>query len=301
MADLALLGDNNHLCLQNLKKNFSFVKNKVNELLGTDGSTSFSENPFVDIETIAANAGITKIEPVTPEKVYNEHARLEGTKILVNKDDSHEEQRFSIAHEIFHYLVNNGNKLPQAARSNLQHEIFRDQKGDIQEATAQAYKAIGKIIYENVGKPISERTKSIILGKIGVAVMKVIEKHLKNKKISKKEMNSFYNDIILKTIEHGIMNAIVEEIADYFAANLLVPTERFILWEDKTDKEIAQAFGVTEGCVRKRRNEEIEHELNFMVPQNQSSKVGIEEESPLSLDELDLVLEGCNNHDTGRV
>ncbi|MDR2490585.1 MAG: hypothetical protein LBD20_04190 [Spirochaetaceae bacterium] len=50
---------------------------------------------------------------------------------------------------------------------------------------------------------------------------------------------------------------------DYSAANLLMPTERFILWEDRTDREIAQAFGVTEKCVVKRR-EEIPIEIEIL-------------------------------------
>ena len=91
-----------------------------------------------------------------------------------------------------------------------------------------------------------------------------------------------------------------EDIADFFAGNLLVPTERFILWEDKSDKEIAMAFGVEEECIRKRR-EEIEHELYIMMPKDLSSDAEIEEPAPLSLDELDHILEAHSAHDNGRV
>ena len=55
-----------------------------------------------------------------------------------------------------------------------------------------------------------------------------------------------------------------EEIADYFAANLLVPIERFMLWEDRPDEEIAAAFKVPVECIEKRR-EEIELELEYLA------------------------------------
>jgi Zn-dependent peptidase ImmA (M78 family) len=47
----------------------------------------------------------------------------------------------------------------------------------------------------------------------------------------------------------------VEDLADHFAANLLIPIHRFQLWEDKPDAEIARAFKVEERCIRKRRME----------------------------------------------
>lgn len=51
-----------------------------------------------------------------------------------------------------------------------------------------------------------------------------------------------------------------DESADYFAANLLVPIERFLLWEDKSDQEIAAAFKVEVKCIQKRRLE-VERDL----------------------------------------
>jgi Zn-dependent peptidase ImmA (M78 family) len=60
----------------------------------------------------------------------------------------------------------------------------------------------------------------------------------------------------------GSDEAVGEDIADFFAANLLVPTERFLLWDEKKDNEIACAFGVEEECIKKRRKE-IEWELNI--------------------------------------
>jgi len=97
----------------------------------------------------------------------------------------------------------------------------------------------------------------------------------------------------------GTPEAFREVIADYFAANLLVPTERFILWEDKSDEEIATAFGVGPECIRERRKE-IEYELEIMAPKNLSSNVIPEDLAPLSLEELECVLEGHKTHDSGR-
>jgi Zn-dependent peptidase ImmA (M78 family) len=98
----------------------------------------------------------------------------------------------------------------------------------------------------------------------------------------------------------GSPNAAIEIIADYFAANLLIPTERFILWEDKSDEEIACAFKVEPKCIRKRR-EEIEYEIECLTPSNLSSDAETEDETPVSLNELNKILEGYSTHDNGRV
>jgi len=100
--------------------------------------------------------------------------------------------------------------------------------------------------------------------------------------------------------EHeGSDEAVGEDIADYFAANLLIPIERFILWEDKTDEEIAKAFGVEPRCVSKRR-EEMEYELEAIAPKNLSSSVKVKDLVPLSLDEMDKFFEGYSNCDCDR-
>jgi len=56
----------------------------------------------------------------------------------------------------------------------------------------------------------------------------------------------------------------IENFIDHFAANLLVPINRFQLWEDKSDKEIAEAFRVEEKCIIKRR-QEIAYETNILI------------------------------------
>lgn len=54
-----------------------------------------------------------------------------------------------------------------------------------------------------------------------------------------------------------------EELADHFAANLLVPIHRFQFWENKNDDEIAQEFNVAKDCIVKRRKE-LEDELRIL-------------------------------------
>lgn len=85
---------------------------------------------------------------------------------------------------------------------------------------------------------------------------------------------------------------------DYLKYYVQVPTERFVLWEDKPDEVIAKAFGVDLKCIAKRRKE-IEDELILLTPENMASDVKLEEQSVLTVDELDAVLEGYNI-DTGR-
>jgi len=52
-----------------------------------------------------------------------------------------------------------------------------------------------------------------------------------------------------------LIKIIHEKTADFFAASLLVPLNRFLLWEERPDADIAKAFGVEEKCIRERRKE----------------------------------------------
>jgi len=210
------------------------IKNDVFKELKTYVDMIISQNEdnleksFINIEKIARNLGITDFQQVSPAEMervkkefFNKHAFLMGTVIFLNKEDTPQKQRFSIAHEIFHHLSQ------------------RESNDEIQ-AVARHGEAWKK---ENAGSA----------------------------------------------------NAFIEIIADYFAANLLIPTEHFILLEDKTDEEIANTFGVEPKCIRKRRGE-IEQEIALLTPENLSSDVKVENKAPLSLNELDRILEGhCAN------
>ena len=162
----------------------------MDQLLFKNTNAILIEDPSVNIQAIAKKYGITKIRLVPSIEVNGKHALLIGTEILVNDSDNLEKQRFSIAHEIFHFLTreDNGDGLTAVAR---QRETWE-----------------------------------------------------------KQHLNS--------------TEAVDEEIADYFAANLLIPTERFTLWENKSNEEIAQAFGVEVRCIQLRR-QEVFHETTILA------------------------------------
>jgi len=218
---------------ENVKRDiFLALKKFINMMIPQTDSGNFSENPSVDIETIAKKVGITDIQRVLPQIctdagiVNIKHAVLIGTVIFLNSNDNSEKQRFSIAHEIYHFLQR------------------KPEENDLLQIVARQGEAWKK---EN----------------------------------------------------EGSTTAVEETIADYFAANLLIPTERFVLWEDKTDEEIADAFGVEPKCIRERKKE-LGHELDLLLPKSLSSNVKIEEISPLSLDELKTALEDHSIHDSGQ-
>jgi len=209
---------------------FPIIKNYVNDLLG-DGD-GYSYNPIVDVESLAKNIGINDIQYVPKEEIWkkypNAHAYIdkENSIIYVRQDDNREKQRFSIAHEIFHYLFvlfnKNGSALSVVARQG------------------NTWKK------ENAGSEEAEG----------------------------------------------------EDIADFFAANLLVPTERFILWDEKPDSEIANAFGVEERCIEIRK-QEIDHELRLLTPKDISSDVEADEQPSLKTNDLKHDAEDRNTHESG--
>ena len=212
---------------ENIKASFfKNIKACVDLIIPPNDDANFTESPSVDIEAIAIKFGITDIKQIPRETIFDKHAILVDTIIYIDERGSKGKQRFSIAHEIFHFLT-------------------RWPRGDLMQAVARQGETW-------------------------------------------KKMNA------------GSAEAVEEEIADYFAANLLIPTERFALWEDKTDEEIALAFGVEPRCIKKRRDE-IEYELHIMIPKDLSSDVELEEPASLSFDELDHILETHSTHDIERV
>ena len=85
----------------------------------------------------------------------------------------------------------------------------------------------------------------------------------------------------------------IENFFDRFAANLLVPIHRFELWEDKSDKEIADAFKVEESCIAKRRNE-IEYEASILSAAMKPCSIEDIVDSSVELD-VDNLLARANN------
>ena len=296
--------------LERLYNNFFDIKEHTDEILSKFIDKNFLSDPSVDIEFIAQNVYNLKIFRVPPEAIQYEHSLLvEGDIILLNKDDTEEEQRFSIAHEIAHYVLRKNSDKSDIARieANPPKEIFRKTYLNIDKAIKVWSQFLASIISEKLGKFVSDEKVYVVLNKVvSEAVFEKAKKVIIKKGsvrggtapafVINKEMYETSVNEMKKNWPIVFIKIYNEEIADYFAANLLIPTERFILWEDKTDEEVARAFRVTERCIQKRRDEEIENEIDFLTPKNLSSDVKLEEKAPLSLDELDSILrEQCAN------
>jgi Zn-dependent peptidase ImmA (M78 family) len=109
-------------------------------------------------------------------------------------------------------------------------------------------------IYVNRNEPEEERNFSIA-HEIGHKILGPRKDIMKD--VARKG-NHWKSDILLK--ESAVSNEEIEtllreEIIDYFAANLLMPTHIFKNWSSQPDKIIAEKFRVSEKSLRKRRVE----------------------------------------------
>jgi len=263
----------------NLYKVYLTIKDKVNKILIKYDDISYLGDPSIDIDAITKEYGIVEIVPVPPEEINFEHAVLDDRDksrivIKVNNTDSKEEQLFSAAHELEHFFKKNADMLKKA--DIFRHTEFEKKANVLKDAdsftksnklsnlaarTGGNYKKVVKIIKRvNGTKPVAKYIAETVSKNIGKKVS-VDKAYVELAKMLVSE-----DDTIKKKNENfltGIINRLYdEEIADYFAANLLVPTERFIFWEDKSDKEIAKAFKVSKACIQKRRKE-VKHEVEF--------------------------------------
>jgi hypothetical protein len=91
-----------HLNVEKLRKIYYKIKRTTSGLLSPYNNNSFVKDPSVDIRTIAIENGIIEIINVPPEDVFRDHARITDSKIKLNENDSEEEKRFSIAHDLKH-------------------------------------------------------------------------------------------------------------------------------------------------------------------------------------------------------
>jgi len=222
------------------------IKEKIDELLYNHNKVDFLKNPAIDIKTIATENGIKAIKRVPRKEIPEKHATLENGVIKLNEEDDPFEQRFSIGHELEHHLRNKAilneerDQIKPAAEPRIEAGMEKTSIDDdppalLKDAARWDFNEIAQKIAsdasERLGKPIpGDKAYSSIA------------------KLICKATDDLYN----------------EEVADYFAANLLVPIERFMLWEDRPDEEIAAAFQVPVNCIKKRR-EEIELELEYLA------------------------------------
>jgi hypothetical protein len=266
--------------LNNHYRIFFTIKKKSNEILFKYDDVNYLDDPSISINAIALENGISEILLVPPKDVDYGHALLDDRdkdciKIKINNEDSVEEQNFSIAHELEHYLRKRADKLKNsdvfkdldstAKNSFLTNaDTFKNYNkfNGLEARTGGNYKKAIRIVKRIKGaKYISRLIAEIVSRNLGkeVSVEKVyaeLAKQLVDTESIPKKNEKFLVDIINKLYN--------EEVADYFAANVLVPYERFLYWKDKPDGKIAKKFKVTKACIKKRRKE-FKHELDFMT------------------------------------
>jgi len=263
---------------------YPHIKQYINKLILKDISqkTNYTKKPSVDVKLIAKKLGL-KIILFSFENLINtlkkhnidirnipnsffipNHAFLayEDAIIFINKNDSEQEKLFSIAHEIFHFVFQR--ELDSMA-------IIADKK---RIWTALLEK---KLNIKDIKNDKNQSDNYSFASRFGLVA--------RNNKEVRKEIRAFLGDIPLEcdkfitlfseALKSDISDMVEDEIADYFAANLLVPAERFILWDDKSSQKIANAFRTTVKCIEKRKIE-IKNELEIMKPKNLSSGVSLE-------------------------
>jgi Zn-dependent peptidase ImmA (M78 family) len=256
----------------NFRTVFFNIKKKTDDMLSAYNNVDFLENPAIDIEAIARKNGIIDIKRVPKESIPEKHATLENGIIKVNQEDRPEDQNFSIGHEVEHHIkqkadaLKKANERKQITFKKAEIKNILDKQG-VEQANS-VFEAAARSNYERV---IQELKKISYFTEIAKPIASIASKNFGKHIPEEKALNSIAklictgndkvdNEFIIKAAD-DLYN---EEIADYFAANLLVPIERFMLWEDKQDEEIAAAFKVPVGCIIKRR-EEIELELKYLA------------------------------------
>jgi len=258
---------------ENFRTVFFNIKKKTDEMLSAYNDVDFLENPAVDIRAIAMENDITAIEPVPKKSIPEKHATLENGVIKLNEEDEPFEQNFSIGHELEHHIKQKADEMKKA-NEREQMMAFKKveimnilDKRDVKQANS-VFEEAARSNYDRVIKALKNRD---YVTKIAKSIAENASANLGKHIPEDKALNSIAklicmgngvldNDFILEATD-DLYN---EEIADYFAANLLVPIERFMLWEDKPDDEIAEKFKVPVECIKKRR-EEVALELEYLA------------------------------------
>lgn len=258
----------------NFRTVFLNIKQKTDELLAAYNNVDFLENPAVPVRVIALANGILAIEEVHKDKIAGKHATLENGVIKLSDEDSPVEQNFSVGHEMDHDFKGKADERKKEDAREQVMNIFK--KLEIvnildEQLIKQARSVVKAAARSNYGKVIQRLKKYPCFTQIAQSIAENASAHLGKQIPEDKAYNSIAklictgnstldNDFIHKATD-DLYN---EEVADYFAANLLVPVERFVLWEDRPDEEIAAAFKVSANCIAKRR-EEIKLELVFLA------------------------------------
>jgi len=269
--------------LNNLQRIFLTTRKKTNEILSKYDDVDYVNNPSVDVYTIANDLGIQVIR-VLPEDINFEHAVLDDTDkenilIKVNNKDNELEQRFSIAHELEHYFKKKAEIQKKVAMLE-KTDVFKDSDltkktavigktdllkksneiEDLAARTGNNYKKAAKIVEKcKEANAVAQFVANVASFNLGIDVHKK-KVYIEIAKLLLKQKPNIQSDKFIYTITNTLYD---EEIADYFAANILVPYERFIHWEKKSNSVIAKAFKVPVTCIKKRRKE-IKSEKDFI-------------------------------------
>jgi len=288
---------------------FPYIRQYIRESFFNDISkTNYTKKPLVNVKDITDNIGL-KIFEFPFSDIYDtfkklnidihsipniliipKHALLsyKDKIILINKNDSIEEKYFSIAHEIFHYIF--------LKNHNENMSIIANKKSIWTEQLKM------KFNNNELNKGNNQINDDSLASRFGLAARdnketrKGIRAILRNIPLEQDELIT----LISNALKMDISDMVEDEIADYFAANLLVPVDRFILWDDKPDEEIAKAFKTVIKCITKRRIE-IKNELEIMKPKNLSSGIELKKIAPILHDNLNHSLGGNSVHDTEKI
>jgi Zn-dependent peptidase ImmA (M78 family) len=260
---------------------FPDIKRYINQLIlkNIPVKTNYTKKPLVKVEKIAKKLRL-KIIQFSFEELFNilkkhnidinsipniliipNHAFLAYNEsiIFINKNDSIEEKLFSIAHEIFHFVF--------LKDQNKNMSIIADKK---RFWTAQLEKELNISSSKKKNQNNNDSLADRFAARANKEIRKEIRIILRNIPLEQDELIP----LISNALKMDISDIVEDEIADYFAANLLVPVERFILWDDKSNEEIAKAFRTVTECIQKRKIE-IKNELEIMKPKNLSSGISL--------------------------
>jgi len=139
------------------------------------------------------------------------------------------------------------------------HAIFEDSKIKIAKGDSREKKIFS----------IAHEIGHFVLGHIDITAKYKVARHGNSK------INELYDQAMAKEIiDTRLLQEVVDDrLADFFAASLLVPISRFLLWEDKQEAEIATAFRVEKKCIAK-RGKEIRDILPELVMDTQAVETG---------------------------
>jgi Zn-dependent peptidase ImmA (M78 family) len=254
---------------ENHRNMFFDTKKRADALLFKHNNVDFLLKPTVGVDAIAIEAGIIRIIPVSKDEIPGKHATLKDGIIKLSNEDDDKERRFSTGHELYHHIKAKADKERKETEYNnivsFLGELGKKNVLDIRRK--EQIMSVARSGYDGL---VQELKRFPYLTKI----IKPITKRASDRFGKRISEDKAYNSIaeLIRTentlddnfIDEAADHLYNEEIADYFSANLLVPIERFVLWDDRPNNEIAAAFQVPIACIEKRKKE-VALELKYLA------------------------------------